>query len=68
MSRLIYDCQCLPRSIALYQQLKSQGYAVEHKFGVAKESGKLAAHAWVEYQHKPLNESIELKNRFKVLD
>jgi hypothetical protein len=66
-SRLIYDCHCLPRSIALYQQLKSLDYNVEHKFGVAKENKDFAAHAWVEYQHKPLNESIDLKNRYNVL-
>ena len=63
-SRLVYDCQCLPRSIALYQQLKSLGYDVRHKFGVNKSAEKLAAHAWVEYQQKPLNESKDLKKRF----
>jgi len=66
-SRLVYNCRCLPRSIALYQQLKSLDYDVEHKFGVAKKNKNLAAHAWVEYQHKPLNESVDLKKLFKVL-
>lgn len=67
-SRLIKDGHCLPRSIALYQGLKSLGYDVEHKFGVNKKDNKLAAHAWVEYQGKPLNEPIDLKKRFTVLE
>ena len=66
--RLIKDCDCLPRSIALYQCLKSLGYEVEHKFGVNKKDKTLAAHAWIEYQGKPLNEPVDLKNRFSVLE
>jgi len=67
-SRLIYDCHCLPRSIALYQQLKSLGFDVKHKFGVNNSDEKFAAHAWVEYQDKPLNESEDLKKKFTVLN
>ena len=65
--RTIKNCQCLPRSIALYRCLKSAGYEVEHKFGVNKEDNDLAAHAWVEYQGEPLNESEDLYQRFTVL-
>ena len=67
-SRTIKKCHCLPRSIALYQKLNSLGYAVEHKFGVNTQDQSLAAHAWVEYQNKPLNESPDLKLKFKVLE
>ena len=67
-SRTIKNCQCLPRSIALYQNLKESGYQVEHKFGVNKQVQYLAAHSWVEFQNKPLNESPDLKQRFKVLE
>ena len=67
-SRLIYDCHCLPRSIALYQQLKSLGFDVKHKFGINNSDEKFAAHAWVEYQDKPLNESEDLKKKFTVLN
>jgi hypothetical protein len=66
-SRLLKNSHCLPRSIAIYQCLTSIGFEVEHKIGVAKKNENLAAHAWVEYQHKPLNESKDLKKRFKVL-
>lgn len=66
--RLINDCHCLPRSIALHQCLKFLGYEVEHKFGVNKKDKTLAAHSWVEYLGEPLNESNELKNRFTVLE
>jgi len=66
-TRLVKNCHCLARSIALYQYLKEAGYEVEHKFGVNMLNQKLAAHAWVEYKHKPLNESSDLTKRFKVL-
>lgn len=66
-SRLIKNCHCLPRSIGLYQHLKATGLDVEHRFGVNKQDKTLAAHAWVEYQGKPLNESVDLYNRFTVL-
>ncbi len=66
--RSIKDCHCLPRSIALYQNLISAGYDVQHKFGVNNKDENLAAHAWVEYQGEPLNESDDLKNRFTVLE
>ncbi len=65
--RSINDCQCLPRSIALYQYLISAGYEAEHKFGVNKKNSDLAAHAWVECQGEPLNESEDLYQRFTVL-
>lgn len=65
--RLIKNCQCLPRSIALFQQLKASGYEVNHCFGVNKNSNQLAAHAWVEHQDKPLNEHPSIKKRFNQL-
>jgi hypothetical protein len=67
-SRTIKNCHCLPRSIALYQKLKASGYPVEHKFGVNKKHQSLAAHAWVEYQNQPLNESKHLNQRFEVMN
>ena len=65
--RTLKKCQCLPRSIALYQNLTAQGYEVHHKMGVNKNNKNLAAHAWVEYKNKPLNESKDLYKRFKPL-
>jgi hypothetical protein len=66
--RLIINCQCLPRSIALYQHLNAAGYKVKHKFGVNKQDGTLKAHAWVEHKNSALNESKKLLDRFDVLD
>ena len=65
--RLLSQCNCLPRSIALFQYLNAAGFKVEHKFGVNKDNNKFSAHAWVEYQQIPLNESENLKQRFKSL-
>ena len=58
---------CLARSIALYQCLIQNGYAVEHRIGVSTNSNNFAAHAWVEYQKQPLNETKDLKVKFSVL-
>jgi hypothetical protein len=66
--RLIPNCKCLPRSIALYQKLSSMGYDVKHRFGVLKSDPKnnFSAHAWVVLDGKALNESKNL-NQFIVL-
>jgi len=67
-ARLLPNCNCLPRSIALYQKLKSMGYAVHHRFGVLKSApkDKFSAHAWVDLDGESLNETKNL-NQFVVL-
>lgn len=65
--RTIKKCQCLPRSIALYHALKSNGFTVKHCFGVNKTNVKLAAHAWVELNGVALNEAKDLRDKFNVL-
>ena len=65
--RTIKACQCLSRSIALFQALKKMGYGVKHCIGVNKREGTLAAHAWVELNGEPLNEAKDLTDRFIVL-
>jgi len=67
-SRLINKCHCLPRSIALFQCLNAAGFYVKHKLGVNKTNSNIAAHAWVEYEGLPLNESKDLKQRFETLE
>jgi hypothetical protein len=61
-SRLIPNCKCLPRSVALYQKLSSMGYDVKHKFGVSKSKpeDQFSAHAWVELDGYALNETKNL--------
>jgi hypothetical protein len=63
--RLIPNCRCLQRSIALFEKLSAMGYAVKHKYGVLKSNPKdtLSAHAWVEIDGKALNETKNL-NQF----
>lgn len=39
---------CLTRSVALYRLLQRRGIPATLRIGVSKETGKLAAHAWVE--------------------
>jgi hypothetical protein len=43
--------KCLARALATQHLLAVNGYGAQLRIGVAKESsGKLEAHAWVEYQ------------------
>ena len=47
---------CLERSIAIWWLLARQGIATQLRIGVRKDQGKLAAHAWVEYQGNAIGE------------
>jgi hypothetical protein len=47
---------CLERSIAIWWLLARRGIATQLRIGVRKDQGKLAAHAWVEYQGHAIGE------------
>ncbi|MGH9677468.1 MAG: lasso peptide biosynthesis B2 protein [Candidatus Acidiferrum sp.] len=47
---------CLEESLALWWLLKGQGIASRLRIGVRKESEKVEAHAWVEFDGAALNE------------
>lgn len=56
---------CLPRSLALTRFLRSAGWPVSHVIGVALYP--FEAHAWVELDGAPLNESAAYLQRFAVI-
>lgn len=66
-SRFIPNSNCLPRSLALYQKLTTQGYLVNHKIGGQSTNQQMHVHAWVEYDELPINESKEIKSQFSEL-
>jgi Transglutaminase-like superfamily len=47
---------CLEESLALWWLLGRQGIASQLRIGIRKESTKLEAHAWVEFEGVALNE------------
>lgn len=56
---------CLPKSFTLYSLLRSQDVAVELVIGVTKYP--FSAHAWVEHEGEPLEESPRSLQHYRVL-
>ena len=62
--RGLYRANCLPTSMALVYLFRRRGIAVDLRVGVRKVAGVLQAHAWVEHYGQPLNESMDVHERF----
>jgi hypothetical protein len=60
--------KCLARSLALWWLLRNSGIETELKIGMQKKDGKMAGHAWVEYQEKPLVFNQNVAYNYTVLD
>ncbi len=56
--------RCLAQSLVLGRVLQSKGVSVALVFGQSKADHKLAAHAWLEYQGKPVNESAAVAKKY----
>jgi len=52
---------CLPRALAAHAMLRRRGIASALCLGVARESGSLVAHAWVEVDDQKLVGGAEAK-------
>ena len=63
-----YQATCLPRSLALWWLLKSQGIECDIRIGVRKSDAGLDAHAWVEYLGRPLDDSQEVHENFSAFE
>lgn len=63
----LYPMTCLRRALTLQKMLAERGIAAELKIGVRKEAGQLSAHAWLEYQGKPLGEPERIAERYSPL-
>lgn len=56
---------CLERSLVLYHQLRRSGVPVSLRLGV--RAFPFAAHAWVELEGSPLNETAEVLKDFQPI-
>ena len=59
-----FHASCLPQSLVVQWLLRRQGIPSRLQLGVRKESGVLAAHAWVEYRGEPVIDSPDVRRRF----
>jgi hypothetical protein len=60
----IVRLKCLARSLALARLLGRNGVAARVRVGVRVDGGTLAAHAWVEWNGRTLNDSEDVHDRF----
>ena len=63
----LWPMRCLARSLCLRRLLAKRGIEGVLRIGVAREEGRLLAHAWVEWEGKPLGEREESIARFEPL-
>lgn len=60
--------RCLPRSLVLWHFLPDRGTSAEIRLGVTKlADGRLSAHAWVEFDGSPLNDGLDVLERYAAL-
>jgi Transglutaminase-like superfamily len=59
----IYHANCLDQSLVLWWLLARQGIESDLRFGARKDDG-FEAHAWVEVEGVPVNESRDVRQRF----
>jgi hypothetical protein len=55
---------CLRRSLLLWWLLRNDGIETVIRVGVNRDGGTFHAHAWVEYQGRPLNDADDVALRF----
>lgn len=63
-----YRATCLPQSLTLWWLLRRQGIKSDLRFGARKEAGRMEAHAWVELDGIPLNETLDVDQRFQPFE
>jgi hypothetical protein len=63
----LWPMRCLPHALCLRRLLGRRGIEGILRIGVAREEDRLLAHAWVEWEGKPLGEAAESIARFEPL-
>lgn len=61
----LFPATCLTRSLLLYWLLHRRGVESDLRIGVRVTQGSLAAHAWVECDGLPVNESLDVIRQFE---
>lgn len=61
-----WPATCLRRSLLLWAFLLRSGVASELRLGFRNSDGKFEAHAWVEWNGLPLNDTPDVRTRYAV--
>jgi hypothetical protein len=67
-SHLPIACSCLTRSLLLDWMLRRRGFASELRIGVRLVHDSLQAHAWVQLNGTPLNDTPDVAERFAAFE
>lgn len=67
-TRVLGESQCLVRSLVLKWLLARRGVRSEIRIGVRREGERLIAHAWVERNGEPINDSIEAVRKYAAFE
>jgi Transglutaminase-like superfamily len=59
---------CLEQSLVLWYLLRRQNISARLRIGVRKQPGKLEAHAWVEHEDVPLNQSEAVHEHYAAFE
>lgn len=59
---------CLSRSLALLWLLRNRGIEADLRLGVRTSEGRLEAHAWVEKNGMPINDSVNIARQYSPLE
>ncbi|HKX31396.1 MAG TPA: lasso peptide biosynthesis B2 protein [Blastocatellia bacterium] len=62
------EARCLARSLTLWWMLRCAGIEGVLRIGIRHEEGKFESHAWIEFQGRPLNDRLDVRDRFVVLE
>ena len=65
--RGLYRATCLRESLALWWLLRRKGIVSDLRFGVDMQSEALNAHAWIEVAGIPVNDAIDVAQRFRPM-
>jgi len=57
---------CLPQSLVLWWLLQRRGIGSDLRFGVQRAEDRLEAHAWVEVDGVPVNDTEDVRQRFNM--
>lgn len=61
-----WPATCLRRSLLLWAFLRRSGVASELRLGFRNPGGQFEAHAWVEWNGVPLNDTPDVRSRYAV--
>ena len=63
----LYPMLCLRRALVLRWLLGRQGIVTRLRLGVRRDAEKIAAHAWLEYEGRPVTDPANVSEEFTVL-